>query len=379
MKIGLLLPTSKMYPSLAMDFTSGIRLAIKKAGYENEIQLVLENIGNGTNKERIISALNKLVIQEQTDINILFINSILLTEVTETAKALKRPLIITNIGANIPADFYGDDYLLMNSFNLWESAYMAAKWGVENKGKKLAHGSYYYEAGYQLYECFSQGLLDSGGNTVLNQVSQLNPDPNDFELFMENIEPLSPDFLYMLYSERDAVSFLNKLSASGYNGKYPIVTSGVMINDEILEQVHGTPQKIVNISSWDPVLDKPENKIFAEEFQNETENKPNFFSLLAYECGGAICDAMKSKNWSQKGLDQFEAVKASSFTGPRGILEFNNDLNMTQFHNYVFELKENRTRKMYGEVGKMNQRSELIMMKRQQDRLAGWFQAYLCQ
>jgi branched-chain amino acid transport system substrate-binding protein len=378
MKLGLLLPTSKMYPTLMIDFSAGVRMAISEFGMENEIELIFESIHQGTDKNLVLNSVNKLVLQHQTEVNILFSNFLLMEDIASSINALQRPTLLTNIGANIPNLFDSGDYILSNSFCLWESAHLAGKWGTKKFGKKSAHGSYFYEAGYNLYGSFCRGIAEENGEIIFNQISDFNPDPNDYQNFMKQMTVETPDFLYMLYSERDAVNFLNNLSKSPENGMYPIVTSGVLLNDEVLNKVEDTPKNIYNVTSWDVSDTSDNNKEFVSTYKNQTGNAPNHFALLGYECAAAILSAMQEEGWSKNGKDQVEAIKNNTFVSPRGKMEFD-DTNATSFAHYVYHLDESKRRVKTDTIGTLQERKEIIELTKTDQNPAGWFQPYLCQ
>lgn len=378
MKLGILLPTSKLYPSLLIDFTAGVRMAIAEFGLGDDVELVFESIHQGTEKNLILNAVNKLVLQHQTDANILFSNYLLLEEISSSLNALQKPLIVTNMGGNMPSFFEPGEFILSNSYGLWESAFLAAKWGEGKFGKKTAHGSYFYEAGYNLYSAFCMGLEEAEGEVVFNQISQFNPDPNDFENFEKLAEAESPDFLYALYSERDAVDFLSKLSKSEMNGKYPVVSSGVLLNDEIIEKVEGTPKDVFNIMSWDLSDQSPENVRFVETYEEQTGNKPNCFSLLGYECSALIFSAMKNDSWGKNGKSQVDTLKNIDFTGPRGKLSFDETNSTVASHN-VYTLDGNMERRKLETLGPLENRNDVVKASQETTSPAGWFQPYLCQ
>ncbi|NVK66056.1 MAG: ABC transporter substrate-binding protein [Flavobacteriales bacterium] len=378
MKLGILLPTSKLYPSLMIDFSAGVRMAITEFGQAENIEIIFESIHQGTDKNVVLNAVNKLVLQHQTDANILFTNFLLMEDIVSSLNALQTPLIITNIGGNAPLFFDHGEYIFSNSFGLWESAFKAAQWAVERFGPKTAYGSYFYEAGYGLYSAFCDGLSKSGGEVIFNQVSEFNPNPDDFSIFEKQMEIESPNFLYMLYSERDAVGFLNKLNASQMNGKYPIVTSGVLINDEILDKVEGSPKEIFNVSSWDLSDDSSMNLAFIKEFRSLNGKEANYFSLLGYECAGLICSAMKNEKWEMKGQSRADAIKNAEYIGPRGNLNFKNS-NATIAQQNVYALNESMKRVKIAELGEMDARDEVLERLKLSANPSGWFQPYLCQ
>lgn len=379
MKLGLLLPTSQLYPSLMVDFSAGLRMAIAQNQLENDIELVFESINQGTNKNLILNSVNKLVLQDQTDVNILFCNALLIQEIAPSLNALQRPTLLTNMGGNISKLRNPGAFLFSNSFGLWESAYLAAKWGIAKFGKKVAHGSYFYEAGYDLYASFCLGLKEATGEVIFNQISEFNPNPDDFQNFMKQMELETPDFLYMLYSDRDAVSFLNKLGESHENGKYPIVTSGVLLNDEIIEKVEYSPAKVFNVSSWDLSDNNEDNIKFIEAYNEQTGKDPNYFALLGYECAGTVCAAMADNGWSKIGKAQAQAIKNSRFSGPRGKLNYDNALQATGFEHHVYELNGAKNRQKVESMGRLENRETLVEESETNQNAAGWLQPYLCQ
>lgn len=378
MKIGILLPTSKLYPSLMMDFAAGLRLALFESQLENEVELVFESVNHTTDRNQVMNVMNKMVLQHLTDVNILFINYLLLDDIAESINALGRPTIVTNMGGNLPYTLQHGEFIFINDFDLCRSAFLSARWGVQKFGKKVAHGSYFYEAGYGMYNTFMKGLNHAEGEIIFNQISELNPDPNDFSSFMLQMKAETPDFLYMLYSERDAVDFLNKLNQSEENGQYPIVTSGVLLNDEVLEKVTGNPKGIYNFATWDVSETSDANKKFVENYKEQTGKSPNYFSLLAYESIGVILEAMKSEGWAKSGSIQAKAIKESKFNGPRGEVSFDESTHETKFEHHVYSLDANRNRQKSDSIGLFPYEQELKTAC-QNEIPVGWFQPYLCQ
>lgn len=353
-------------------------MAIAEAGLENEIEIHFESLERGANKDQVLRTATNLVIQKQTDVNILFCNCQFLEEISDSLVALQRPFIITNIGGN-PNLCAAKDNLLINSLDLWESAFKAAEWAVTRFGPKSALTTYFYEAGFDIYNSFTIGLSKAQGEVAFNLVSPFDPNPSDFDELMNVLKIESPDFLYALYSGQDAVRFLNNLVNSSDNGKCNIVTSGVLLNREILDKVHGIPKGVHNVISWDKNLDSENNLDFVGRYNERSENQPNYFSVLGYEGAGSICAAMKSEHWSPKGSDQFKALRESCFVGPRGVRDYNNALNATQSESFVFTLNEEGDTFCEGSLGFLEHKTSHIESLKLNHMPSGWSQPYLCQ
>ena len=74
------------------------------------------------------------------------------------------------MGANIYDPNLKNDYLIHQTLNLWEAMYYAGNYAVENIGKNVATTASFYEAGYQLFYAFFNGVVLNGGNIVHNHV-----------------------------------------------------------------------------------------------------------------------------------------------------------------------------------------------------------------
>lgn len=378
MRLGIILPTSQLYSSIAIDFITGVRMAIADAGLENDIEIHFESLERGANKDKVLSTATNLVIQKQTDVNILFCSYKFLEEISDSLVALQRPFIVTNIGGN-PNLCTPKKHLLINSLDLWESAYLAAEWAVGKFGPKTAHTTYFYEAGFDIFNNFSNGLSKAKGEVAFNLVSPFDPDPNDFVGLQNAMKNESIDFLYAQYSGKDAVRFLNNWVNSAENGNQNIVTSGVLMNKEILEQVNGIPKNVHNVISWEPTLDNEKNRDFVKRYEERSENPVNYFSLLGFECAGSICEAMKNEKWSPKGTDQFNSILESRFEGPRGLRDFNNVLQSTQSESFVFTLNEDGGTFCEAHLGVLENKEQYLADQKINFNPSGWFQPYLCQ
>ena len=66
-KIGLLLPRSSFYNTIGFDLFEGLKSGLKKIG-RDDIKLVTENIGFGTDKQQCYRSAEKLLLEEDVDL-----------------------------------------------------------------------------------------------------------------------------------------------------------------------------------------------------------------------------------------------------------------------------------------------------------------------
>ena len=69
---GILMPRSTLYPSLGHDWLNGIKNQLKSCDRYAQIKLLTDNIGFGTNEQEIYSRAEKMLLEEDADVVVLF-------------------------------------------------------------------------------------------------------------------------------------------------------------------------------------------------------------------------------------------------------------------------------------------------------------------
>ena len=104
LKIGILLPRSEMFPTLALDFLNGCKLAFKNSLPSScTPTFIVEGIGAGADTSMLKIA-EKLLLQENVDITIAFCGSTHLTGLVTIFDSYKKPLIHVDLGGFVLSD-----------------------------------------------------------------------------------------------------------------------------------------------------------------------------------------------------------------------------------------------------------------------------------
>jgi len=174
LKIGILLPRSDMFPTLAMDFLNGLKLAFKIPWGDLLIpKLLIESVGNATDKS-LLQIAEKMILQENVDLTISFCGIFNLKKLAGIFNAYKKPLIHVDLGGNVLKDEYTNPYVIHHTLNLWQSAYFSGVYAANTFGKNAALALSFYDGGYHLAESFVRGFTENGGNVVYNYVSPMD-------------------------------------------------------------------------------------------------------------------------------------------------------------------------------------------------------------
>src|ERR1043166_950 len=100
-RVGLLLPRSTDYPAMGYDILDALKYNLKKRGNES-VQFFSENIGFGEDAAVNYAKAEKLFLQDDADIVIVYSNSINAEALYQLAETLNKPLIILDAGMQTP-------------------------------------------------------------------------------------------------------------------------------------------------------------------------------------------------------------------------------------------------------------------------------------
>lgn len=282
-----MLPRSDMFPMLAKDFLDTLELSLKQEGGQNIVpEFYIESIGNAAGN-KVAQFAEKMLVQNNPDLVVAFCGHANLNELICVFNAYKKPLIHADLGGNVLTNDNAGDYVIHHTLNLWQSAYIAGQYGAGQLGKKAALAVSFYDGGYHHAESFVKGFTENGGKIVNSYVSPMDYKSETFEKMIAGIKAASPDFVFALFSYKEAAKVFEVFARSGLSGKIPILAGPLMV-DETAPFTHPQIENVFSVSSWafgrqaDTALDF--QKIYSEQFKKQ----PTVLSLLAYEVGLTI-------------------------------------------------------------------------------------------
>ena len=321
LKIGILLPRSDMFPTLALDFLNGLKLSFKMSvGDINFPKFIVESIGNATGKSLLQTA-EKMILQENVTLIISFCGIFNLKELAGIFNAYKKPLIHVDLGGNVLKEEHTNPYVIHHTLNLWQSAYYSGIYAASTFGKNAALAISFYDGGYHLAESFVRGFTENGGYLVYTYVSPMDYKSESFGAMIDEIQKANPDFVYLLFSYNEGQKVFDVISKSPLNGKFPFLVSPLMLEENSSSENYYL-KNMFSVSSWAFDEETILMKNFHTNYSALYHDSPNVIGLLGYETGLTISICIEKNSNIPAKIGDF--VNSLIFETPRGELTFSN-------------------------------------------------------
>lgn len=379
LNIGLLLPQSNMYPLIGNDITNGLRLGLNNLEH---VQLFIEDIGLGISQDLVIEKARKLILQHNTDIVVCMAGLDLAESIARLFDQSKKVLFLLTMGENLNTLSFSSPYVYYISFELWRSMWAIGSHIGEQPSKKVAVLTSLYDSGYLLNFAFNKGLEHSGGKVVYTHL--VSPQTNmetDKHLFLKNFIASGADVIMMISSGSNAVNLLQQYTSLQEINTTPLYGSPLSVAEYLLPEHTGRVQHTYSGSAWSIAVDLPENKQFVEAYQEETDNYPSPFSLLGYEAGLFIQEAMKHST-NEKLTPKMLSVKipASEIISPRGKLSINKQTGFITSTHFLTRIIENEGQFAHQVIKELNQveKEETLHDELKTSLYSGWKNPYIC-
>jgi len=315
LKLGWLIPYSGIFKGLKKDLRQGLDLALKKEGADVIIEPYPEFIQSGGSKDTE-EALKKLLLYDEVDFVIGIMSGKTAMHIIPLLEKQQVPLMLLNLGADIPSRQLSSDYLFYNSLHLWKSEWVMGKWSQLQFGGEPSINVSVYEVGYGLHEAFRAGTAVSGAETVkLNVVKNLTS-PADTRPLIDHIREQAPHHAHALLSGKEGEQFLQLFGESGLASHVALSVNPFMAEEGLLPR-NLSGLDLYNATTWSRNLDTVENRSFISHYVNDYGEPPNAFCLLAYEAGLSLAAALQDTQNVHR--DQLTAALGGTRPkGPRG-------------------------------------------------------------
>ncbi|MAL61271.1 MAG: hypothetical protein CMC14_14625 [Flavobacteriaceae bacterium] len=373
-KIGLLLPRSDMFPTLAGDILNGLKLVFKKKmDVAYTPSFIIEGTGNAAD-DSIIQKAEKLLLQEDVDLTIAFCSIFKLKELEGVFTAYKKPLLHIDLGGRILKKEHVSPNVLYHTLNIWQASYAAGRYAVNAFGKKAAIVGSYYDCGYQITEAFVQGLNEEGGKVEAFWVGPMDYKAESYDAMIEAIKQADPDFIYALFSYKEGEKVFRKIAGSEINGRIPILSNPLM-NEETLEDYK--IEKVTSIASWSLDDENPEMKSFITDYKSLYSENPNILSLMGFEIGQLVSKIIEKEHRIPSNIGEYMANK--KIETPRGTVHYNayNESYPATFKVRQFKFRKDNYQNVVTETLDASVASNQNE-KFEESPLAGWQNPYIC-
>ncbi|MEM9910574.1 MAG: ABC transporter substrate-binding protein [Pseudomonadota bacterium] len=311
-KVGMITTLSGGGASLGIDVRDGFMLAVKLAGAEDHLTLVVED--DQRKPDIAVTLADKMIQSEKVDIMTGIIFSNLAMAVVPAAIAQGKFYLSPNAG---PSALAGKG-CHPNYFNVaWQNdnLHEAAGGYANSAGYKnsfiLAPN---YPAGQDALTGYKRVYEGDLAGEIYTQLGQ-----TDYAAEIAQIRASDADSVFFFLPGGMGISFLKQYAGSGVD--LPVVGPAFSFDQGILQAVGDAALGVRNTSQWNKDLDNDANRVFVDAFQTEYGRLPSLYASQGYDTANLLMSAMKVADVSE--TDAFrDALKAARFESTRGDFKF---------------------------------------------------------
>jgi branched-chain amino acid transport system substrate-binding protein len=298
-RVGVLLPLSRVMASLGDSTLSGVMFGRKELGGEIDgrpVQLITED--DASDPSLGLSKLRKLVEKDGVDVVIGPVSSAVAAAIRNYIVDAKR-LWLNPIAVNDTlAEKECTRYHFRFSASAWQIASPVGPWG---KAK--------------------QSFTAAGGTIVGEAYPPLGT--SNYAPYFPPIRDARPAFLYVNVIGSDAVAFIKQYAEFGLK---PIKMIGPvsLVSEDVLSAQGEAAAGVYSLSYYTPSYDIPRNRWFAQAYKAFAPSKePDHFNSAGFDVMQALYGALRAARGDVANKDRLiEWIEQARIDSPRGPLRF---------------------------------------------------------
>lgn len=312
--IGLLLPRSTYYAGLSFDLLEGFRTSLKQIGLE-DVRIVSENIGFGTDKQLCYKVAEQLIMHENVRMVFAYIGHRMAQVIRPLFIATNRLLIVLDAGANIPQEWPESPNIFYHSLHNALGSYMAAQFAHRDGYVTGGMVTGYYDGGYLQTMALTTGFTDAGGTIRFNHATGYRPEDFSIEPLEQYMNAYPGSALLSIFSGDYVQWYFEQLKRLCNGQQFPVYLPPFALEETTLGEAQYPGNDLKGVAAWCLGLENEQNQQFKTAME-EAGRSANLFSLLGWE--GAYIAAYLLKTYKSSVQELSLALNELSFESPRG-------------------------------------------------------------
>lgn len=352
-KVGVLLPYSKVYASLGDSITKGMQMyldGVNNIAGGRPITLIKEDEENDAQVS--LTKTRKFIEQDKVDLFTGVVSTTVVYALRDILDQSKMISLISNAGGNDLTRKRKSPYIFRTSFTSWQVAYPLGPWVYQNVAKKVLICAADYGFGRESAAAFKESFTKAGG-TIVDELYPPFPS-TDFGAFLPKIAAAKPEAIYAFFSGSDAVSFIKQYSDYGLNKDIKITGSGFLLEQDVLPSQGASANGGYSSLHWALTLDNAENKKFVADYKSKFSKDADVFALQGYDTARVIVEALNAVKGDTSNKDNLvQAIRAVKFNSPRGPFAFDpagQNVNQFIYYRQVVDSGGTLTNKVLGKT-----------------------------
>jgi branched-chain amino acid transport system substrate-binding protein len=348
LKIGQLLPFSKVYAELGASMRRSSELYLKQKGGSlagRPVTWVWEDEAN----DPVVGAQKtaKFIDQDRVDVMMGIVATPIAYAVRNAIDAAKMVFIETNAGGNALTRTTNNctpscksKYIFRTSFSSYQISYPIGEYFSSKKGvKEVFTFVSDYGFGNESAGDFTTGFTKGGGKITGSLKAPLGS--ADFLPYVTTLKGQPTKDIYSFFSGTDAINYIKAWTQLGMAAAgYKMNGAGFLTEQDVLKEVKEQANGAVTSLFWAVTLDNAENKAFVDAYQKEYNLLPDVFAVQAWDGMQALDLALQATKGDTTNKDAFiAALENVKFKSPRGDFEFDKETHNPIQDIYIREVK----------------------------------------
>lgn len=373
--IGVLLPRSTDYPSIGFDILDGLRSYFKQAG-KTDIRFISENIGFGDDSALNYSKAEKLILQDDVDVIVVYSNPHNAEPLYTLANTTQKLFIILDAGVQHPyPETLQSPFVFHISLQGMEANYLSGKRAGEG-GRKVLKATSFYEGGYRSPWAAVQGIEAMNGTICGNYVSAYRISDFNLDQYMHLLSTTQPDAVAASFSMYLGGLFMSSLKQAGSQAiSVPFYCSSFMLEEQQLSQWDFPGGHFTGFVPWATAISNPEQEKFMETIKKEKNKTATIFHLMGWEAGIVAEYVLENKD-ALPGL-----LKGWTYESPRGKQTFHPGTHYSYGPLYTASIVEGENGKCAFSLGEQipaDQDRQASILTNIPENSSDWKNNYLC-
>jgi branched-chain amino acid transport system substrate-binding protein len=339
-KLGVLLPYSKVYQQLGEDITSGMVLYLESAGFKaggRSITLIRED--EEIDPQVALRKGRKLIESDNVDIIAGLVASPSALALRDVVHNTKTVLVIANAGANAVTRARRSPYIFRVSFTNWQTCYPIGKWFYDNVARSCLVGAADYAAGHEDIDAFKESYLAAGGKVVAEVYPPLNN--TDYGPYIAQMQKAKAEAMFVFFAGSDAARFVTQAAQFGLLKDTRLAGPGFLVEEDVLPAQGRNALGAYSCLHWALTLQTPENLAFVRAYRERWKRDATVYAMQGYDTARVIVEAVNAVGGDTANKPKLiEAMAGVRFTSPRGPISFDPETHNVVQTLYVRQVRE---------------------------------------
>jgi branched-chain amino acid transport system substrate-binding protein len=320
-KVGLILPYTGPFASLASIMDDAIKLWVKQNGDSagpHKIEIIRRD-STGPNPDVAKRLAQELITRDGVQILTGFVFTPNALAVAPLATEAKIPTVIMNAATAVITT--KSPYFARVSLTLPQTTEIFGRWAATKGGMKRVFTSVSdYGPGFDAEEAFTRGFTESGGIIVGSvRVPLANP---DVVPFLQRVLDQKPEALYaFIPGGTQPPAFVKAFNDVGLaRAGIKLMPSEEATDEASLQDLGDLAVGLVTAMHYTAAHPSAANRAFLDAWHTAygKDKDPDFFAVAAWDGMALIYDIVKQLDGKIDGDKAMEIVKGWSYESPRG-------------------------------------------------------------